>query len=156
MPGATRWRNSAPSGRTAITLTLQASESTASAAQTKQGTTLAEEPLERIFERGVSDPRPPPLASERGHRSQGLLEAQTYVAQMGGTISATRRTGRLSRRTFSGWGKEGVSGTGGHAGGRSTDGRVRRCPTGRQKRGGYAAAIPFAPLAAHATGPADA
>ncbi len=38
--------------------------------------------LERIFELGVSDPSLPPLASEGGHRGQGL-----FVAKMGGTIS---------------------------------------------------------------------
>ena len=67
---------------------MQASESTASATLTNQGTTLADEPQQRIFGRGVSDPRPPPLASKGGHRGQGLLEAKTCMAQMGGTLSA--------------------------------------------------------------------
>ena len=75
---------------------MQASESTASAAQTKQGTTLAGEPLERIFERGVSDPGPPPLASKGGHRGQGLLEAKTCMAQMGGTLSARNTAGGVA------------------------------------------------------------
>ena len=43
--------------------------------------------LERIFELGVSDPGLPPLASEGGHRGQGLFVAKTYMAKMGGTIS---------------------------------------------------------------------
>ncbi|WP_342720996.1 HAMP domain-containing sensor histidine kinase [Acidovorax sp. FHTAMBA] len=76
-----------PAG-TAITLALKASESTASATITNQGATIAEELLERIFELGVSDPGLPPLASEGGHRGQGLFVAKTYMAKMGGTISA--------------------------------------------------------------------
>ena len=75
-----------PAG-TAITLALQASESTASATLTNQGATIAEDLLERIFELGVSDPGLPPLASEGGHRGQGLFVAKTYMAKMGGTIS---------------------------------------------------------------------
>ena len=80
---ANRYR---PAG-TAITLALQASESTASATLTNQGATIAEDLLERIFELGVSDPGLPPLASEGGHRGQGLFVAKTYMAKMGGTIS---------------------------------------------------------------------
>ncbi len=80
---ANRYR---PAG-TAITLALQASESTASATLTNQGATIAEDLLERIFELGVSDPSLPPLASEGGHRGQGLFVAKTYMAKMGGTIS---------------------------------------------------------------------
>ena len=36
----------------------------------------------------MSDPGLPPLASEGGHRGQGLFVAKTYMAKMGGTISA--------------------------------------------------------------------
>ena len=75
-----------PAG-TAITLSLSASESTASASLHNQGATIAEDLLERIFELGVSDPQQtePPGGAE--HRGQGLFVAKTYMAKMGGTIS---------------------------------------------------------------------
>jgi signal transduction histidine kinase len=51
-----------------------------------QGQAIAPDMLERIFEYGVSD-----LAgagAEPGHRGQGLFVARTYMAKMGGTITA--------------------------------------------------------------------
>lgn len=71
-----------------ITLTLTASESTASATLHNQGLTIAEDLLERIFELGVSDPDNPTPLGEDGHRGQGLFVAKTYMAKMGGTINA--------------------------------------------------------------------
>ena len=73
---------------TAITLTLAASESTASATLRNQGATIAEDLLGRIFELGVSDPSLPMPDGESGHRGQGLFVAKTYMAKMGGTINA--------------------------------------------------------------------
>ena len=72
-----------PAG-TAITLTLDASESTASATLRNEGATIAEDLLERIFELGVSGAS----TEEAGHRGQGLFVARTYMAKMGGAISA--------------------------------------------------------------------
>jgi len=72
-----------PAG-TAITLTLDASESTASATLRNQGATIAEDLLERIFELGVSGAS----TEEAAHRGQGLFVARTYMAKMGGAISA--------------------------------------------------------------------
>ena len=76
-----------PAG-TAITLSLSASESTASATLHNQGSTIAEDLLERIFELGVSDPDSPTPLGEGEHRGQGLFVAKTYMAKMGGTINA--------------------------------------------------------------------
>ena len=72
-----------PAG-TAITLTLDASESTASATLRNEGATIAEDLLERIFELGVSGAS----TEEAAHRGQGLFVARTYMAKMGGAISA--------------------------------------------------------------------
>ncbi|MDR0226565.1 MAG: HAMP domain-containing histidine kinase [Burkholderiaceae bacterium] len=74
-----------PAG-TPITLSLSASESTASATLHNQGATIADELLERIFELGVSDPHKPPRTGNGEHRGQGLFVAKTYMAKMGGTI----------------------------------------------------------------------
>jgi len=76
-----------PAG-TAITLTLAASESTASATLHNQGATIDEDLLGRIFELGVSDPSLPMPEGESGHRGQGLFVAKTYMAKMGGTVNA--------------------------------------------------------------------
>jgi K+-sensing histidine kinase KdpD len=76
-----------PAG-TPITLSLTASESTASATLHNQGSTIAEDLLERIFELGVSDPSLPLPPGEGEHRGQGLFVAKTYMAKMGGTINA--------------------------------------------------------------------
>ncbi|CAB5659454.1 sensory histidine kinase CreC [Delftia tsuruhatensis] len=74
-----------PAG-TPITLSLSASESTASATLHNQGATIAEELLDRIFELGVSAPDQPAPAGGSEHRGQGLFVAKTYMAKMGGTI----------------------------------------------------------------------
>jgi len=76
-----------PAG-TAITLTLAASESTASATLHNQGSTIAEDLLGRIFELGVSDPSLPTPPGGSEHRGQGLFVAKTYMAKMGGTVNA--------------------------------------------------------------------
>ncbi|KQO14023.1 histidine kinase [Acidovorax sp. Leaf76] len=76
-----------PAG-TAITLTLKASESTASATLHNQGSTIEEDLLGRIFELGVSDPSLPVPPGGSEHRGQGLFVAKTYMAKMGGTVNA--------------------------------------------------------------------
>ncbi|MFY3384003.1 sensor histidine kinase [Paracidovorax sp. MALMAid1276] len=84
---------------TPITLALHASESTASATLANQGATIADDLLERIFELGVSDPgltQPTGETSENGHRGQGLFVAKTYMAKMGGTISARNVEGGVA------------------------------------------------------------
>jgi signal transduction histidine kinase len=50
-----------------------------------QGPAIAEDRLQVIFEYGVSDA---PRESEKSQRGQGLFVAKTYLAKMGGTISA--------------------------------------------------------------------
>lgn len=75
-----------PAG-TSITLSLTASESTASATLHNQGATIADDLLGRIFELGVSDPGLPAPTGGTEHRGQGLFVAKTYMAKMGGTIN---------------------------------------------------------------------
>jgi len=70
---------------TPITLTLETSETTASVFIHNVGPPIPEEFLERIFEYGVSDQLE---AGAHGNRGQGLFVAKTYMAKMGGTISA--------------------------------------------------------------------
>lgn len=79
-----------------ITLTLTASESTASATLHNQGSTIAEDLLDRIFELGVSDPTSPTPLGEGEHRGQGLFVAKTYMAKMGGTINARNTEGGVA------------------------------------------------------------
>ena len=67
----------------AITLTMQAPEVVV--AISNQGPPIAPEMLEKIFEYGVSDQQE---AGALGQRGQGLFVAKTYMAKMGGTISA--------------------------------------------------------------------
>lgn len=50
-----------------------------------QGPSIDAGLLERIFEYGVSDA---PDSTAQGQRGQGLFVARTYMAKMGGTISA--------------------------------------------------------------------
>ena len=71
-----------------ITLTLTASESTACATVHNCGATIATELLEQIFDLGVSDPERPSIAHDDVHRGQGLFVAKTYMAKMGGTVTA--------------------------------------------------------------------
>lgn len=79
-----------------ITLTLAASESTASATLHNQGSTIEEDLLERIFELGVSDPSLPAPMGETEHRGQGLFVAKTYMAKMGGTINVRNTEGGVA------------------------------------------------------------
>lgn len=72
---------------TAITLSLEAGDGTASVAIRNVGPRIDTALLERIFEYGVSDAQAGNAhASER--RGQGLFVAKTYMAKMGGTVSA--------------------------------------------------------------------
>lgn len=71
-----------------ITLTLTASASTASATVHNCGSTIADDLLDKIFELGVSSAMPDDPLSPSEHRGQGLFVAKTYMAKMGGTISA--------------------------------------------------------------------
>jgi signal transduction histidine kinase len=78
---AERYR--APKTPIAITLSLQAPEVVV--AISNQGPPIAPGLLDKIFEYGVSDQQE---AGALGQRGQGLFVAKTYMAKMGGTISA--------------------------------------------------------------------
>jgi signal transduction histidine kinase len=70
---------------TPITLRLDASETTATVAIHNVGAPIAEDFIDRIFEYGVSDQAE---AGAHGNRGQGLFVARTYMAKMGGTVTA--------------------------------------------------------------------
>ena len=70
---------------TPITMALEAIDSVATVTIHNQGPAIDATLIDRIFEYGVSGPE----SSGTGeHRGQGLFVAKTYMAKMGGTISA--------------------------------------------------------------------
>jgi signal transduction histidine kinase len=71
------------SAGTPITLTLETTETTASVGIHNTGPRIEADPIDRIFEYGVSDH---PESGAAGNRGQGLFVAKTYMAKMGGTI----------------------------------------------------------------------
>ncbi len=71
---------------TPIRIALSVGNETASVAIDNSGPPIALELLDKIFEYGVSGQ---PANSGNGQRGQGLFVARTYMAKMGGTISAT-------------------------------------------------------------------
>lgn len=77
------------SAGSAITLTLQTSETEATVRIHNQGPAIAADMLDRIFEYGVSD-------QSQGNRGQGLFVAKTYMAKMGGTIAARNEDGGVT------------------------------------------------------------
>ncbi|WP_374410355.1 ATP-binding protein [Hydrogenophaga sp.] len=86
----------------AITLTLSPDENMVAVGVHNRGPAIADEMLDKIFEYGVSDG----TAGAQGEgRGQGLFVARTYMAKMGGTITAAntadgvRFTLRLPRAT---------------------------------------------------------
>ena len=70
---------------TPITLELEVSEATAIVTIHNSGPHIRHDLLEKIFEYGVSDQAE---AGAAGNRGQGLFVAKTYMAKMGGTITA--------------------------------------------------------------------
>lgn len=68
---------------TPIEIALETSDTTATVHLRNTGPQIPEALLVRIFEYGVSD-----QAGSAGNRGQGLFVARTYMAKMGGTITA--------------------------------------------------------------------
>lgn len=68
----------------AITLSLEASETGAAITIHNRGPNIAVELIGKIFEYGVSDQ---PESGAHGSRGQGLFVAKIYMAKMGGTIA---------------------------------------------------------------------
>ena len=68
-----------------ISISLQTTETAASISIHNCGPQIAAEFIDKIFEYGVSDQQD---AGANGNRGQGLFVAKTYMAKMGGTISA--------------------------------------------------------------------
>ncbi|MES2019397.1 MAG: sensor histidine kinase [Pseudomonadota bacterium] len=77
----------------AITLTLEASETGAAITIYNQGPRIDDELIGRVFEYGVSDQ---PDSGAHGNRGQGLFVAKIYMAKMGGTISANNHADGVS------------------------------------------------------------
>lgn len=76
-----------------ITIMLDASDTGATIAIHNRGPNIAPEIIGKIFEYGVSDQAE---SGANGNRGQGLFVAKTYMAKMGGTISALNQTGGVS------------------------------------------------------------
>jgi signal transduction histidine kinase len=70
---------------TTIRMELQVSETSASVSIQNDGAPIAAHIFDQIFEYGVSDQAE---SGEHGGRGQGLFVAKTYMAKMGGTITA--------------------------------------------------------------------
>lgn len=70
---------------TPITITLEAVDTGITITIHNQGPPIAAEMLGKIFEYGVSDQAD---SGANGNRGQGLFVAKTYMAKMGGTITA--------------------------------------------------------------------
>ena len=71
---------------TPITMTLETTDTAATVSIHNVGDPIPDELLDRIFEYGVSDQVD---AGANGNRGQGLFVAKTYMAKMGGTITAS-------------------------------------------------------------------
>jgi len=78
---------------TPITLALDSSETAASVTIRNVGPRIAEDFIGRIFEYGVSDQAE---AGAHGSRGQGLFVARTYMAKMGGTVTARNEADGVS------------------------------------------------------------
>jgi signal transduction histidine kinase len=74
-----------------ITLRVAAEPSHVTLSIFNQGPPIAADQLDRIFEYGVSDAEGP--GSSASQRGQGLFVARTYMAKMGGTITAHNAAG---------------------------------------------------------------
>lgn len=70
---------------TPITITLEGGDTGATITIYNQGPPIAPEMIGKIFEYGVSDQAE---SGANGNRGQGLFVAKTYMAKMGGTITA--------------------------------------------------------------------
>jgi len=76
-----------------ITLTLAADEAEATITVHNSGPRIPDELLDKIFEYGVSDQED---SAAQGNRGQGLFVAKTYLAKMGGTITARNEANGVS------------------------------------------------------------
>ena len=72
-------------GQTPIAITLMMQSPEAVVTISNQGPPIAPALIDKVFEYGVSDQQD---AGALGQRGQGLFVAKTYMAKMGGTISA--------------------------------------------------------------------
>lgn len=76
-----------------IEMRLEVTESAVLVTLFNQGNAIANDMLDKIFEYGVSDQDD---SAANGHRGQGLFVAKTYMAKMGGTITAHNVQGGVS------------------------------------------------------------
>lgn len=78
---------------TDITIHLSATDTIARITIHNQGEAIPDSLIDKIFEYGVSDPN---AVSTNANLGQGLFVAKTYMAKMGGTITAHNVTGGVS------------------------------------------------------------
>jgi signal transduction histidine kinase len=78
---------------TAITIALRNSTDGVTVCVRNVGEPIPDELFDRIFEYGVSDPKAESTSATRG---QGLFVAKTYMAKMGGTVTARNETDGVS------------------------------------------------------------
>ncbi len=78
---------------TAITIALRNSTDGVTVSVRNVGEPIPDELFDRIFEYGVSDPKAESTSATRG---QGLFVAKTYMAKMGGTVTARNETDGVS------------------------------------------------------------
>jgi signal transduction histidine kinase len=76
-----------------ITIALEAGDTGINITIHNQGPTIAPDMLGKIFEYGVSDQAE---SGANGNRGQGLFVAKTYMAKMGGTITARNQDDGVS------------------------------------------------------------
>ena len=77
----------------AITITLDAGAAGSSVRVRNIGATIPDDLFDKIFEYGVSDPKSESSSATRG---QGLFVAKTYMAKMGGTVTAKNEADGVS------------------------------------------------------------
>jgi signal transduction histidine kinase len=79
-----------------ITITLEVTGDRASVRVHNAGEQIPAELFERIFEYGVSDPKAATGEAGNTTRGQGLFVARTYMAKMGGTVTARNEDGGVT------------------------------------------------------------
>ncbi len=84
----------------AITIALDVADGGATVRVHNEGAAIPEEWLDRIFEYGVSDPKATTVDGNNATRGQGLFVARTYMAKMGGTVTARNEQGGVSFELF--------------------------------------------------------
>jgi signal transduction histidine kinase len=81
---------------TPVTMRLRADEARAIVELHNEGDAIPPELIDRIFEYGVSGAHEGAGEAQAPQRGQGLFVAKTYMAKMGGTVTAENVAGGVS------------------------------------------------------------